>query len=55
MSAQRDDPLIANREVPTLRGMGRGRIIIHSDLTEPTFGEEPVEEMIASWDKHNRT
>ncbi len=43
-------PCEPKREVPVLRGMGRGRIIIHGDLTEPTFGDEPVEEMLANWD-----
>ena len=38
------------REVPTLRGMGRGQIVIHGDLTEPTFGDDPVEEIVANWD-----
>ena len=38
------------REVPILRGMGRGQIVIHGDLTEPTFGDVPVEEMLTNWD-----
>lgn len=50
-------PCEPKREVPILRGMGRGRIIIHGDLTEPTFGDEPVEEMVANWDvlHHSRS
>lgn len=43
-------PCEPKREVPILRGMGRGQVIIHGDLTEPTFGDEPVEEMLANWD-----
>lgn len=43
-------PCEPKREVPTLRGMGRDQIIIHGDLTEPTFGDEPVEELLANWD-----
>ena len=50
-------PCQPKREVPTLRGMGRGQVIIHGDLTEPTFGDEPVEEMLANWDglPHSRS
>ena len=47
-------PCAPKREVPTLRGMGRDQIIIHGDLTEPTFGDEPVDEMLASWDALHR-
>lgn len=43
-------PCEPKREAPILRGMGRDQIIIHGDLTEPTFGDEPVEEMLANWD-----
>ncbi|MCY3861891.1 MAG: type II toxin-antitoxin system Phd/YefM family antitoxin [bacterium] len=50
-------PCEPKREVPTLRGMGRGQITIHGDLTEPTFGDAPVEEMLANWDAmhHSRS
>lgn len=40
----------SQREVPKLKGMGRDQITIHGDLTEPTFGDDPVEEIVASWD-----
>ena len=43
-------PCEPKREVPTLRGMGRDEIIIHGDLTEPTFSDAPEEEMLANWD-----
>lgn len=50
-------PCEPKREVPTLRGMGRDQITIHGDLTEPTFDDEPVEEMLANWDAmhHSRS
>lgn len=40
----------SKREVPKLRGMGRDQIVIHGDLTEPTFGDQPLAEMLANWD-----
>ncbi|MDE0237866.1 MAG: hypothetical protein OXN95_11635 [bacterium] len=30
--------------------MGRDQIVIHGDLTEPTFGDQPLAEMLANWD-----
>lgn len=50
-------PCAPKREVPTLRGMGRNQITIRGDLTEPTFGDKPVEEMLANWDAmdHSRS
>lgn len=41
----------AKRKTPTLRGLGKDKIVIHGDLTEPTFGDEPVEEMLTNWEK----
>ena len=48
-------PCEPKREVPILRGMGRDQVIIHGDLTEPTFGDEPADGMLANWDALHRS
>lgn len=51
MTAAPEEPTEVKQKVSTLRGLCKGEIAILGDLTEPTFDEDPADEMLANWER----